>query len=306
MKKKGIIERLVMGKKRDKDLTENDLPSTRFKQFAFVFRTRLGVIFRLNLISALFFLPFMAWDILAGGYVADFVAGMTAEERFSHLIYLTLLQYGTEIPLLMLGFSGLAGIYYAVRRVCWGQSVKIFADFGKGLKQSFVQFMLLGLMTGVINLIVNYFVQFVLITSESADALLWALALTIVLLLAVIWAIVLMFALAQSSLYKLSFPKLLLNSFMFTFKRLFKSLAVCFIALLPLLVFAFMPWLIARIIGCCTAIVFSIGFAVTVQTVYCHGVFDKFINAKSYPDFVGMGLAGAKDITEAGGEAEEQ
>ena len=85
MKKKGIIERLVMGKKRDKDLTENDLPSTRFKQFAFVFRTRFGVIFRLNLISALFFLPFMAWDILAGGYAADFVAGMTAEEQLEKI-----------------------------------------------------------------------------------------------------------------------------------------------------------------------------------------------------------------------------
>lgn len=304
MKKKGIIERLVMGKKRDKDLTESDLPSTRFKQFKFVFRTRFGIIFRLNLLSALFFIPYMVWDILASGYVADFVAGMTAEERFSNLIYLTLLQYGTEIPLLMLGFAGLAGIYFAVRRVCWGQSVKIVADFNKGLKQSFVQFMLLGLVTGVINAFVNYILQFVLITIDDSNSLLWALAFTVVALLVIIWAIVLMFALAQSSLYKLSFGKLLLNSFMLTFKRLFRSLGICLVSLLPILVFAFMPWAIAKIIGCCLVIVFSVGFAVTVQTVYCHGVFDKFINEKSYPDFVGMGLAGAKLPEEI--EAEEQ
>ena len=43
MKKLGIIKRLVIGKTREKDLTEDDLPATRPKQFKFVLRTRLGV-----------------------------------------------------------------------------------------------------------------------------------------------------------------------------------------------------------------------------------------------------------------------
>lgn len=305
-KKRGIIERLIMGKPKDKDFTEADLPSTRWKQFKFVFKTRFGIIFRANLLSAPFFLPFMIFEVIVGSYVADFVKDMTAQQHFSHLINLTLLQYASEIPLLVFGFAGLSGLFYVLRRVCWGQSVKIAADFGKGLKQSWLQFALLGLVTGIINLAAHYIINFAILTLSGGNAVLWSLAIALTAVFVIIWCIVLMFALCQSSLYKLSFFRLVLNSFIFTFKRLFRSLLFCFCSLAPVLIFAFMPWAFMKIIGCCVAVVFSLGFAATVQTVYCHGVFDVFINAKDYPDFVGMGLAGAKNPEEiADGSVED-
>lgn len=297
-KKRGIIERLVMGKPKDSDFTERDLPSTRFKQFKFVFKTRFGIIFRANLLSALFFLPFMVFDVIVGSYAADFVKGMTAEQHFSHLINLTLLQYASEIPLIIFGFAGLAGLFYVLRRICWGQSVKIIADFGKGLKQSWLQFALLGLVTGIINLLAHYIINFAILTISGGNVILWSLAIALTAVFVIIWCVALMFAFCQSSLYKLSFFRLILNSYIFTFKRLFRSLLFCFCSLAPILIFAFMPWAFMKIIGCCVAIVFSFGFAATVQTVYCHGVFDVFINSKDYPDFVGMGLAGAKIFEE--------
>lgn len=106
-KKRGIIERLIVGKPKENDFTESDLPSTRWKQFKFVFKTRFGIIFRANMLAALFFLPFMVFDVVVGSYVADFVKGMTAQEHFSHLINLSLLQYASEIPMIILGFAGL-------------------------------------------------------------------------------------------------------------------------------------------------------------------------------------------------------
>ena len=60
-----------------------------------------------------------------------------------------------------------------------------------------------------------------------------------------------------------------------------------------------LPWVFLHIIGGCVTFVFSISFAVTMQTVYSHGVFDKHINQKQYPDFVGMGLSTGKSYFQA-------
>lgn len=309
MKKRGIIERLVMGKRRDKDFTEDDLPSTRFKQFKFVFRTRFGIIFRANLLAALFCLPLLTWSLIASGYVADYTAELSVTEYASELIYLSLLQYGTEIPLMMLAFCGLAGIFYVVRRLCWGQSVKIISDFGKGLKDSWKQFLLLGLITGTVNLAVRYIVNFSLLSMSASNVFLCSLALGAAVVFALIFFLILMFALCQSSLYTLSFLRLLKNSAVLAFKRLFRGLGILLLSLAPVYIFALLPWAFVKIIGCCLAVVFSIGFAVTVQTVFCHGVFDVFINAKSYPDFVGVGLAGGKipeEITAAAENVQDE
>ncbi len=290
MKKLGIIKRLVIGKTREKDLTEDDLPATRPKQFKFVLRTRLGVILRLSILASLFFVPFAVWDILSSGYVASTVADMKAAEYLSRLIQLVLLRYGTEIPLIMIACIGLAGLLYCVRRICWGQSIRIFADFGKGIKQSWGQFVLLGLLSGIVNVLTNYIFRFCLLTMDSGNSLGLSVAMALAVLFGIVWIIAMMFALCQCSLYELRFGRLMINSFILTFKRLFRSFLFCMLSLAPILVFTLMPWAFIKIIGYAFAALFALGFAATLQTVYCHGVFDEFINKKSYPEFVRIGM----------------
>ncbi len=296
MKNRGIIKRLVFGKQREEDITEDDLPDTRVKLFKFVMRTRFGIIFRINLLAALFFIPFMVWDVLSGSYIANYVANMTAAESFSNLIYLTLLRYGTDIPLIMIGCVGLAGLLYVCRRICWGEPVKILSDFAKGIKQSWKQFIFLGLLTGVVLMLVNYIVPASLAVMTRDNAVGMSVAMALAVLFAVVWIIAMMYAFNASSLYNITFGRLIISSMKLTFKRLFRNLGVCLLSLLPILIFMFMPWAFVQIIGYCVMIVFSLGFAGVMQTVYCHGVFDEFINKYSYPDFVRMGMRGAGNI----------
>ncbi len=296
MKNRGIIKRLVFGKQREEDITEDDLPDTRVKLFKFVMRTRFGIIFRINLLAALFFIPFMVWDVLSGSYIANYVANMTAAEYFSNLIYLTLLRYGTDIPLIMIGCVGLAGLLYVCRRICWGEPVKILSDFAKGIKQSWKQFIFLGLLTGVVLMLVNYIVPASLAVMTRDNAVGMSVAMALAVLFAVVWIIAMMYAFNASSLYNITFGRLIISSMKLTFKRLFRNLGVCLLSLLPMLIFMFMPWAFVQIIGYCVMIVFSLGFAGVMQTVYCHGVFDEFINKYSYPDFVRMGMRGAGNI----------
>ncbi len=305
MKNRGIIKRLIMGKPREKDFTEDDLPATRRKQFGFLMRTRFGVMFRFNLLSALFFVPLAVWELLVSGYVSNYLADMTVAEQLSKALYLSLLRYGTEIPLFMLGFVGLTGAFYIARRISWGQSVKLLKDFGTGIKQSYKQFLLIGLVTGIVNLIANYIIDYSVLSLTVGNSLLWTFVLVLAALFMLIFAVAVMFALCCSSLYNITFGRLFLGAFTMTFKTLFSSVGVCLLSLLPLLVFMFMPWAFVRIIGYCVAAVFSIGFAVTMQTVYSFGVFDRFINEKQYPDFVRMGLRGSgSDETDEDAEAD--
>ena len=68
-------------------------------------------------------------------------------------------------------------------------------------------------------------------------------------------------------------------------------------ALTPVAIWFVLPWGFLQIVGMCVVAVVGICYAVTVQTVYCLGVFDVFVNAVQYPDFVGKGLASASGET---------
>lgn len=297
--KKGVIYKLIFGKGKDEDFTAENLPKTRVKQFGFVFRRRFGVIFRVNLLAALFTLPLLAWDFIAGAYISEFTAGMDAQTEFSHLLRLSLIRYGTDIPLLMLAFVGLAGAFYVIRKLCWCAPVDILKDFRKGIKGSYKQFLGLGFLTGIVVLLSDYFLKVCLLTISSKTEFVYIMAITAILVADIVGFAALVYAMGQASLYNMNFFTIVKSSFIITFKRLFRSIGVALLSVLPILVFTCLPWAFMRIIGNCLIIVFSIGFAVTMQTVLCLGAFDLFINKGSYPEFVGMGLSSGKSYFDA-------
>ena len=306
--KKGFIYRLIYGKGKEKDFTLQNLPATRTKQFFFVFKNYFGKIFRVNLLAGLFVIPYLVWDFILTGYVARFMRGLPAEEQFSHLLRLSLLQYGTEIPMIMLAFLGLAGGFYIIRRLFWGAPVMILKDFGKGIRQSWKQYLALGFITGLFNFGASYFINFNLLTVSKEVEFIHVLAIFGIVLLTLICFVALVFALAQSSLYGMTFFGLVKNSFILTFKRLFRGLGIFLLSVLPVLAFRFMPWAFMQIIGGCLTLIIGIGFALCVQSAFCLKVFDEFINAKSYPKFVNLGLNSGVSFFEALNEepAEEQ
>ena len=68
MKKKGLVEQVVLGKVKDKDFTVNDLPANRFQLFRFLMRNKLRQLYCNHLLSALFFIPLLAWAVLCISY----------------------------------------------------------------------------------------------------------------------------------------------------------------------------------------------------------------------------------------------
>lgn len=299
--KKGVIYRIIFGKGNDGDFTADSLPKTRVKQFGFVFRRRFGVIFRVNLLAALFALPLIVWDFLSSAYISEFTAGMDVQTEFSHLLRLSLIRFGTDVPLVMLAFVGLAGAFYVIRRLCWCAPVDLLKDFKNGIKNSYKQFTALGLLTGLFVFASNYLLRVCLLTISSDTEFVYIMGIVAIALADVICFTALVYAMGQASLYNMGFFTLIKSAFILTFKRLFRSAGTVLLSVLPIAVFMFMPWVFMQIIGNCLTIVFGIGFAVTMQTVLCLGTFDVFINKSSYPDFVGLGLSTGKSYLRATG-----
>ncbi len=297
--KKGFVSKLLYGKGDQEDFSTEKLPKTRAQQFFNAYKTSIGKLTNINLLTALFALPLIIWDFLASAYVSDFMKGLDVETQFSYLLKMSLLQYGTEIPLIMLLFVGLSGAYYVIRKICWKAPIRLIKDYNSGIKNCCKQFLCLGALVGVVNFVVNYLINFNLLTISDKTEFVYAMAIVGVVLFALICLVALVFALEQSSLYNMTFGKLIKNSFILTFKRLFAAAGVTLLSLLPILLFRFMPWLFVQIIGACVTVVFSISFAITMQTVFCHGVFDVFINKHQYPDFVGLGLSKGKSYFQA-------
>lgn len=293
--KKGFVNKLLYGKGDNEDFSAEKLPQTRVKQFFNAYKTSIGKLTNVNLLTALFALPLIVWDFLASVYVNDFMKGLDIQTQFSYLLKMSLLQYGTEIPLIMLTFVGLSGAYYVIRKICWKAPVRLIKDFNAGIKNGYKQFLPLGAIAGVANFAINYLINFNLLTISNQTEFVYVMAIVGIALLALIGLVALVFAMEQSSLYNLTFGKLIKNSLILTFKRLFSGIGVTLLSLLPILLFKFMPWIFVQIIGACITVAFSISFAITAQTVFCHGVFDVFINKQQYPDFVGLGLSKGKN-----------
>ncbi len=304
--KKGLVYKYVFGKEQSGDFTADALPVSRKQQFFVLLRSRFGVLFRVNLLCAPFWLPLLAWDMLCGWYVGEITQGMSVAERFSYLINLTLLQYGTDALLLGLAFVGLSGLFYVCRRLCWGQHIKPFGDFIKGIKNGGKQFFVIGLALGVFCGLMKYLSSVALLTMTEDNSFAWTLAVCLCAVAVVISTTIAVLACGQASLYNVSMRKLLLNSVIMTFKRLFRSLLVVLATILPFVVAWLLPWVLSQLIVCCVLVVCGLSCAVLAQTELCLDIFDTMINKRDYPDFVNMGLRGGKSYLQVQGASDNK
>lgn len=304
--KKGFIYRLIYGKGRADDFSLDDLPKNRWQQFLWLMRNRFGVIFRANLLCAPFWILLLLWDLICGAYVGDFTAGMEASQQFSYLLNLTLLQYGTDAVLLGIAFCGLSGLFYVMRRLCWGQPVKVVADFFKGVKNSGRQFFGIGFLLGIVVWLMVYLAGLASLTTTSNNAFVWTVSVFLCFVAIIVATIASVIACAQASLYNVKFITLIFNSLKLTFKRLFQLFAVCLATVFPFVLCWMLPWAVAKFAIACVILTVGLGYAVCGQNTFCLGVFDLFINQQSYPDFVRMGLSGGKSIMQVEQSATEK
>ena len=124
----------------------NNLPHNRKEVFFDLLRHRKMMLFALSSFVFLFFVP-LAIDLFFFNYLESLaIASGKYEYLFSLIFYSMLIM----IPCMVIGFVGLAGSFYTVKKMVWQEGISIAVDFFQGIKENFGRALINGLIFGIV------------------------------------------------------------------------------------------------------------------------------------------------------------
>lgn len=296
MAKKGFIARMIEGPERSETYAASTLPTNRWQLGWDVFKTNTGKHFKINLLTLVFLLPFIAICVLTYMYkLANVdVLPFTQNMAIGYPSYPSTFGLSANLALsasveffkflivgILVGAVGLSGGFYVMRNMVWAEGVMVGSDFFKGVKQNYfvVLFSLLfyGVIMGLSVISVNMAQLFI----DTCTGIKWLLisAQVLTYIIMGIVSIMVLYMITLGVTYKLSFGKLIRNSFILTIGLIPTNVFFAFLAALPFLLFSLK---VSMIMALAIVLVFVWGFSIfmLIWTDYSNWVFDRFINDK--------------------------
>lgn len=296
MAKKGFIARMIEGPERSETYAASTLPTNRWQLGWDVFKTNTGKHFKINLLTLVFLLPFIAICVLTYMYkLANVdILPFTQNMAIGYPSYPSTFGLSANLALsasveffkflivgILVGAVGLSGGFYVMRNMVWAEGVMVGSDFFKGVKQNYfvVLFSLLfyGVIMGLSVISVNMAQLFI----DTCTGIKWLLisAQVLTYIIMGIVSIMVLYMITLGVTYKLSFGKLIRNSFILTIGLIPTNVFFAFLAALPFLLFALK---VSMLMALAIVLVFVWGFSIfmLIWTDYSNWVFDRFINDK--------------------------
>lgn len=296
MAKKGFIARMIEGPERSETYAASTLPTNRWQLGWDVFKTNTGKHFKINLLTLVFLLPFIAICVLTYMYkLANVdILPFTQNMAIGYPSYPSTFGLSANLALsasveffkflivgILVGAVGLSGGFYVMRNMVWAEGVIVGSDFFKGVKQNYfvVLFSLLfyGVIMGLSVISVNMAQLFI----DTCTGIKWLLisAQVLTYIIMGIVSIMVLYMITLGVTYKLSFGKLIRNSFILTIGLIPTNVFFAFLAALPFLLFSLK---VSMLMALAIVLVFVWGFSIfmLIWTDYSNWVFDRFINDK--------------------------
>ena len=257
--------------------------TNRRQVFAYFVR-RWDRMLTISLWQLLFSVAFVALLYVSSVAEAGLTGNYTGAEYAARVIQLrtttSLLSFVAFYPM-MLGFSG---AFYLTRKMVWLEGSSLTTDFFKGVKSSFVNSIFPSIVCGVAYMFTTMADLFVQAYFGSNIFAYLVVALIVTFLLSIA-----MFDLAQNSIYITTFSQRFKNSFILAAVRFPQCFLVIVASVLPFVFVLYLP-VLGLVIAFTVMGLYWFAGAVLLQTLFCHHVFDKFINAADYPQLVNKGL----------------
>ncbi len=248
---------------------------------------------KINLLTLLFFLPLIVWQIIItftttadslllpysgnigiGLPVITDAVSVGAARAFDVLLRRWLLT----VPLLPIGGLGLAGAFYALKRLVLEGEKPTVKAFFKGIARSWLPFIVSSFLTGAILFALFYSIGSLSVeTSLPLWAKITGIAASSVLL--VITLSVALFFCAQSVSYKLTFGAKFSNAVRLSLMLLPRTLLILAMCALPIVVACFVTGFLTTLL---IAFFLLIGcsFITLIAAVYTQWAFEKYLNGK--------------------------
>ena len=272
------------------------LPVNRKQVFFRSFRSEYPVILLVSVIMTAFAIPFFAAIMLSLAQLAELSeADLSIAENLTAMYGTRLTMYLWCVPALAVLAVGASGCFYVVRRLVWGQEVKFFRDFGAGVKSNVIQYEIVTLLFSLFAFGLCYGCDLLTLNLDLGGFYPFLLAIQIILLLLAL--AFLLFQYCEIVVYKSSVFKQIKNSFMLTLGSLPLTLAALIGALAPvllLLLFAVLQTVPVLVILSTALALVGFGYAILLFTLHCHGVFDRHVNKRDFPEIYRRGLYDAE------------
>lgn len=296
-KRKGIFTRIIEGPERSEDYARKTLPTNRWGLGWDLFKTNLGKLVKINLLTILFifpiFLVFYFRDIILKSQAYESVFARNLGVGYPAIPSLDLLgvaeaiTFRTDLMLIIILFVlsfymavGLSGAFYVMRNLVWTEGVFVVSDFWRGVKKNYWVVLkstlffvfLLGITILTIDLC-N-----VQIAVNSSIKWLFIIFKILGIILTIVLAITYLYSLTIGVTYKLSFMGLIRNSAILSIGLIPFNLFFVAFALVPFLTLLIEMTSIFFALGILLIVLLSVSTCLLIWTNYSQWVFDEVVN----------------------------
>ena len=295
-KKRGLIERLMLGSEKSEGYARASLPSNRWELFWDIFKGRFWKLVVINLLVLLFFIPLFILLFMRSNAIASYGASMPFAQGFGvgYQAPVSLIGYEQQIVLnvnliaylllpiaVMIAAVGVSGGAYVIRNMVWTEGIFVANDFWRGVKQNIKQMLAIALLYSVVFYISVLSVSIADLSIARGVDNKWIFVVSKIISIVVLafYSVMTMHMITMSVTYDLKLLPLIKNSFLFTLGLLPTNIFFLVICVLPcVFVISGVGFLVA--FGVIFILLFALSFALLVWTNYCQWAYDKFINDK--------------------------
>lgn len=264
------------------------LPINRKQLLSVCFRKHYSVILYVSLFMTLFSLPFIFVLVMTIAQLASY-SGVEGEELVMLQYQLRGWFYLWSIPSTCVMSIGASGCFYAIKNLCWNEYGKFIKDFGQGVKENAVKYLLLTLLFSLFVSGVCYLFDFLTLNFNLGFGRVILLVLQVFLILVAL--AMLLFQYCGAILYKANVYELIKNSFKLAFGTLPRTLLMLVVSFAPvLLILLVWQWSWAYIIAITVLALIGCGYTILMCTLHCHYVYDKYVNKTQFPQIYRKGL----------------
>ena len=268
------------------DFTEDGLPSDRKEVFFDALKLRFVTFVKVGFVLLLFAIPLIAAGLIKDSYLYTIMLGAEqgeiAEASYRDYVFTIELVYliAEAICLVAIGV-GVSGALRVIRQIVWGEPIFFIEDLFDGIKMQGLRYAIYFLLIGLFNFFGR---SAILLELDIGFMKYIPLGMNYVVFLPP-----LLFALAQSQIYKFKLTQEYKNGAILYLKTFPKTILATAIACAPLLL-ELIGIIVLKYVLMIVFIVFILPFLLMGEFLYFNGVLDEYINKERYPEIYDKGI----------------
>ncbi len=271
-----------------------ELPRNRRQLFKYLF-LRWDAVMSVSLLVALFALPLVGIVLATSVIKANITLQMsqaTTNDQYAIYVLRLLRVQSVSGALSVLGFYplclGLNGAFRYYKKTVWSQGANIKDDFWLGVKDGLTESIFPSILFALAYLFfvsIRWFVD-VYVADTTLQVVVYLLVTAIIVF---VFSVVLL-DIAQNQIYRCGVMSRLKNAVIIALLRFPRNLLFTVVAFLPFCSILFFPEVASLSVVFVVYAIYYWGTISLLWTLHSHFLFDKYINAESYPQLVDKGL----------------